>query len=109
MAASLSSLGKRSCSVANMRSERPRALGEPVLVDRLACLRGEEVVAAAIGIEARWQAARGEHIRKPAKARGRAFLLHQKGRIDLARGVVHRHDQIEVGLPGKPGETAAIL
>jgi hypothetical protein len=30
--------------------ERPAHLGEPILVDRLACLWGPEVVAAAIGI-----------------------------------------------------------
>src|ERR1700682_2537004 len=89
--------------------ERPPHLGEPPLVDLPTRLRGEEVMAAAIGIQARWQTLRPEHRQTPPKARCRSLFLHQKGRIDLAGGIVHRHDQVEFGSPRKPRKLAPIL
>ena len=80
-----------------------------LLVDRLARLRREEVVAAAVGIEARRQAVRGEHLQQRAKGRGRAFLLDQKRRVDRAGRVVHRHDQVERRLARKPRRARAVL
>ena len=59
-------------------------------------LGGVEVVAAPIGIEGTWQAVHGDHLgERPQGAHG-AFLVHQKGGVDRAGGVVHRHDQIEL-------------
>src|SRR5690606_8247364 len=102
--ASFSSLGKRSCKVANIRSDRPRAWGriggdmldaEPV--ERAADL-GEvgsvhlaagpgrvEVVAAAVGVEAAGQAAGREGLHQRAEARGGPLLGDEEGRVNLAR------------------------
>src|SRR5215472_2739294 len=44
--------------------QRPPYLGQLLLVDRLAGPRGEEVMAAAVGVEARRQAVHGEHLKK---------------------------------------------
>src|ERR1700746_780983 len=44
--------------------QRPPYLGQLLLVDRLAGPRGEEVMAAAVGIETRRQAVHGEHLKK---------------------------------------------
>src|SRR6476661_6853150 len=95
MPASFSSLARRSWRVPNMRSERPAHLGQALLVDRLAGLGSEEVVAAAIGVEAGRQALLREHLKAGPKGRGGAFFLNQKCRVDGAGGIIHRHDQIK--------------
>jgi hypothetical protein len=87
--------------------ERPPHLGEPILVDLLARLRSEEVVTAAIGIEARWKALVGEHLEQRPQRRARALLLDQERRINLAAGIVQGHDQVELGLPAKPSKRLA--
>lgn len=74
----------------------------PALVDRLAGLRGVEIVAAAVGVEAAEQALPGDRLDEPAKARRRAFLLHQEHRVDRAGGVIHGDDQVERRLPDQP-------
>ena len=74
--------------------ERTAHLGQSILVDRLAGLVGVKVVATTVGIERAGQAVRHKGFQQAAEGRGRAFLLHQEGRIDRAGGIVHRHDQI---------------
>ena len=66
-------------------------------------------MAAPIRIEAQRQAMPAKHLLQGAKRRGRPFLLHQKGRVDRARGIVHGHDQIEGWLPQKPFGPGAVL
>ncbi|MER8836515.1 hypothetical protein [Mesorhizobium sp. M0909] len=89
--------------------QRPPDLGRPALVDRLAGLERHEIVAAAIGVEARRQSLGDQGLQKSLKARRRAFLLDQEGRIDRARRVVHRHDQVQHRLAFQPGMPAAVL
>ena len=55
-----------------------------------------EVVAAAVGVEGAEEALLLDRFPKPAKAREGAFFLDQEGRDDLARGVVHGGDEVEV-------------
>jgi hypothetical protein len=89
--------------------QSPSHLRRPLLVHRLAGLHRHEVVAAAIGVEARWQALSGKHLQARPKRRGGALLLDQERRIDLAGGVIHGHDQIERRLTLEPGLAAAVL
>src|SRR5215471_13212158 len=84
----------------------PAHLGQPFFVDRLAGRRGEEIMAAAVGVEARWQAPGGEHFEKRTKRRNGPFLLDQKRRVNLAGGVIHRHHEIKVRSPFKPPKPA---
>jgi hypothetical protein len=58
--------------------ERPAHLGQPGLVDLAAGLGREEVVAAAVGVEAGRQALGREGLKQPLEARRRALLLHQE-------------------------------
>src|SRR6516225_3940638 len=44
-----------------------------------------------------------------SKGRDRASLLDRERRVDRIGGVVHRHNQIELRLSGKPGKPAAVL
>ena len=90
-------------------AKRPADLGQPRLVDRLAGLERDEIVAAAIRVEARRQAFGANVSGQPAKARGRAFLLDQEGRVDRAGRVVHGHDQVERRLMRQPFMPAAVL
>jgi hypothetical protein len=66
-------------------------------------------MAAAIGVEARGQSMRREHLEQCVERRSGPFLLDEKRRIDLTRGIVHRDDQIELGLSLKPRKATAIL
>lgn len=52
-------------------------------------------MAAAIGVEAAWQTVLRDHLVQRAEGRMRALFRDQKGRVDLARGIVQRHDQVE--------------
>jgi len=56
----------------------PGHLGQPLFVDRLAGRRGEKIVTAAVGVEARWQALGGEHPQAAHATSKRSFLLDQK-------------------------------
>ena len=89
--------------------QRAADLGQPMPVDLLARLGGEEVMAAAIGVEGREQTHPGDHLGKPAQARERPFLLDEEGRIDLAGRVIHRHDEIERRPALQPGMGRAVL
>jgi hypothetical protein len=66
-------------------------------------------VAAAIGIEARRQAVRGEHVQQGAERRYRAFFLDQERRVDRARRIIHGHNQIELRPARKPSRSRAVL
>ena len=66
-------------------------------------------MAGAIGIEARRQAVRCEHLQQRSQRRGGAFLLDQKRRVDRARRVIHRDDQVERRLSIQPGRARAVL
>jgi len=57
-------------------------------VDLAAGLRDEEVVRAVVGVEGAKQPLLGDRLKEPKKARHRAFLRHQDGRVDGARRVV---------------------
>ena len=76
--------------------EGPANLGQAPLVDLAAGLGAVEVVAAAVGVEGAEEALLLDRFPKPAKAREGAFFLDQEGRDDLARGVVHGGDEVEV-------------
>src|SRR5215468_7120511 len=77
--------------------KRASDLRELAPVNSLARLRRVEIMAAAIGIEARHKPLRREHLQQPTKRRNRAFFLDQERRVDRARGIVHRHNQIKLG------------
>ncbi len=62
-----------------------------------------------IGVEARGQTRGGEHLKKRPERRNGAFLLDQKRRIDLAGGIIQRHDEIKLGRPFEPRKGATIL
>src|SRR5258708_36168530 len=61
-------------------TKRSSDLGRPILVDFLTGLRGMEVVAAAVAIQARRQPLLRHHPKQPAEARGGAFPLRPKRR-----------------------------
>ena len=90
--------------------ERPADLGHLILGDLLARLGGEEVMARPVGVERARQALRGDHLgERPEGARG-AFLVHQKGRVDLAGGIVQGDDQVELLLERRqPAVARAVL
>jgi hypothetical protein len=50
-----------------------------------------------------------KHLQARTKRRQRPFLLHEEGRVGLARGIVHRHDQVQRRLPIQPLRPAAVL
>jgi hypothetical protein len=66
-------------------------------------------VTATVGVERAEQAPSPDRLGEAAQARERPFFLDQEGRIDLGRGVVHGHDQVERRLPGQPGVARAVL
>src|SRR6516225_5172435 len=92
-----------------MPSRSSAHLRELAPVNSLPRLRRVEIMAAAIGIEARRKPLRREHLQKPTKRRNRAFFLDQKRRVDRAGGIVHRDDQIKLRRPAEPRKPAAIL
>jgi hypothetical protein len=75
----------------------------------LASLRCHEIMAAAIGIEAARQTVLRDHLVQRAQGRVRALFGDQKGRIDLAGGIVQRHDQVERRLAVQPFVPRTIL
>ena len=85
--------------------QRPANLRRPLPVDRRARLRRVKVVAATVGIQARRQTMGAEHLQQRPQRRGGAFLLDQKRRVDPARRIVQRHDQVQRRLPRKPHRT----
>jgi hypothetical protein len=89
--------------------QRSADLGWLLAVERAAGLGGEKVVRTAVGVEAHRQPVLGEHLVERAERRARAFLFHQKRRINLARRVVERHDQIERRLALEPFMPRAVL
>src|SRR5436305_4979210 len=89
--------------------KRAPDLRRPALVNSLARLRRVEIMAAAIGIEARRKALRREHLQKLTKRRNRTLFLDQKRRVDRARRIIHRDDQIKLRRPAEPRKPAAIL
>ena len=52
---------------------------------------------------------RAKHRQQSLEGRGGAFLGKQKRRVDLARRIVHRHDQVHRVEPGKPLMPRAVL
>ena len=68
-----------------------------------------KVMTAAIGIQAQRQAIPTEHLQQRLERRIRAFFLGQKRRINLARGIVHRHHQIERRSVGQPRVPRGVL
>src|SRR5512134_1299250 len=72
----------------------PADLGANLRVGFLAGLEGDDVVAAAVGVEAARQAVAGKDRKQGAEGRGGALLCDQDRRIDRAGGVVERHHQV---------------
>ena len=79
-------------------------------------------MAAAIGVETAWQTVLRDHLMQRTQGRVRAFFGDQKGRVDLARGVVplalplasspgivQRHDQVERRLAVQPFVSRPVL
>jgi hypothetical protein len=87
----------------------PADLGQLGVGDFAASFRGEEIVAAAVGVEFHEQAVPFHHLDQPTKAARRALLVDQERRTDLAGGVVHGDDQVERRLVGESGVLRAIL
>jgi hypothetical protein len=97
------------CSMPSWASARP-TWGRHRLVDLAAGLGGVEVVAAAIGVERAEQAVRRDRLGQAEEARHRPFLRDQERRVDLARRIVERDDQVELAIAARqPGEARAIL
>jgi hypothetical protein len=88
--------------------QRPAHLGRMLLVHLAAGLRRQEVMTAAIGVDARRQPACREHLQEASHRGSRALLLDQKHRVDRARRIVHRHDQVQRRLAAKPFVLAAV-
>ena len=89
--------------------ERTAHLGEALPIDRFAGLGGVKIMAAPIGVEARGQAVRREHLKEALECRGGPFLIDQEGRVDGARRVVHGDDQIKRRLPIEPSRPRTVL
>jgi len=96
------------CSMPNRSSARPH-LRQALPVDLAARLGRVEIMAAPIGVEAARQAVLAEHLEQRPKGRRRAFLLDQERRVDRARRIVHRHDQVERRLTLEPRRPRAVL
>jgi len=82
--------------------QRPADLGRLLLRHLAARLGRHEVVAAAVGVERAEQAVAPDRLGQAQKARDRALLLDQKGRVDLVVGIVHRDDQVARRRLGEP-------
>ena len=65
-------------------------------------------MAAPVGIEARWQAVRGDDLAHCLEAGSGAFFLHEEYRVVLRGGVVEGDDQIPV-VVGQPCMAGTIL
>lgn len=89
--------------------QSPPDLGLDGPLNRLAGLRGEEIVAAPVGIEAQRQALAAKHLKQGLEGRRCPFLGHEEGRIDPARRVVERHDQVHGGQAGHPHMARPVL
>ncbi len=90
--------------------QRAADLGHGAFVHLPAGLGREEIMATAIGVEAARKAMGGEHFGKPAQARERPFLLHQKRRVDGPRRIVERDDQVQcLRATRNPAMTRAVL
>ena len=62
------------------------------------------------GVEGAEQAVPGDNVAQTLEAAHRAFLFDQKGRVDLAGGVIHGHDLIEVAVETRgPAMRRAVL
>ena len=89
--------------------ERAPDLGETRLVD-LARGGGEEVVAAAVGVERAEQALGRDRLGQAQEARLRALLFDQDRRVDGAGRIVQRDHEIELTVEARqPGEGRGVL
>jgi hypothetical protein len=70
---------------------------------------GVEVMAAAIGVERAEQAMLANHFAQGPQHRCRPFLLDQEHRVDIARRIVHRHNQVHRGQAFDPGVARPVL
>ena len=96
------------CATPRCDSARPTCVGWPRI--HLAARLGRvKVMAAAIGIQAQWQAMAAKHLQQGPERRGRAFFLYQQSRIDLTRRIIHRHHEIEPRCLRQPRVPRCIL
>ena len=75
----------------------------------LAALRDVEIVAAAVCVERAEQAVRRNHLAQRPQCRGGAFLRNQDHRIDFARRIIERHDQVHRRPAFDPDVARAVL
>ena len=66
-------------------------------------------MAAAIGVERAEQTALANHFAQGLERRRRPFFLDQQHRVDLARRIVHRDDQVHRGQTFDPGVARPVL
>ena len=89
-------------------SQSPAHLRQLFAIDRPGHGR-VEIVRAAIGIEAHRQPMGRKHFSQRPKGRGRALFLDQKRRVNLARRVIQRRNQIQRRMSRKPSVPRAVL
>ena len=70
---------------------------------------GQEIVAAAVGVDRGEQPQAFDRLGETPKAQEGAFLLDQGGRVDLACRIVEGHDQVEGRLLSQPRVARAVL
>ena len=68
-----------------------------------------EIVAAAVGVERAEQAMLADHLAQRLEGRGGSLLFDEEHRVDLARGVVHRDDQVHRGQSLDPHMPRSVL
>jgi hypothetical protein len=89
--------------------KRPPDLRVHALRHLAAGLWRMEIVAAAIGVERTEQPVGGDRLGEPEKARHRALLLHQDGRVDCARRIVESDHEIERRPVREPAMCRSVL
>src|SRR5579884_2117664 len=90
-------------------AQRPPDLRQYALGDLAARFRRMEVMAAAVAVERAEQALGRDRLDQAAKARERPFFRDEERRINLARGVVERDDEVERPLAVEPGVPRGVL
>ena len=89
--------------------KRSADLGDGARSDLAAFLGRMKIMAAAVGVERAEQPLGRDRLDQAEKARNRTFLLHEERRIDLARRVVERDDEIERPMTFEPGVPRRVL
>lgn len=89
--------------------QRPADLGELGLGDFPAGLRGVEIMAASVSVELDEQPVPLDHLGQATEGRGRALLLDQNRRVELAGRIIEGDHQVQRAQPLQPGVGRAVL